>query len=74
MVLFVVVANFCGIGTPTISVSRYLLVLLKAELETGAKNWLPGAVWMDFRTPVIIDGRDTPWLRFMKIYIRFETA
>ena len=41
MVLFVVVANFCGIGTPTISVSRYLWVSLKAELEIGAKTLAP---------------------------------
>ena len=74
MVLFVVVANFCGIGTPTISISIYLLVSLNAELERGAKNWLPGAAWMDFHTPVTIDRRDTPWLRFMKICIRFETV
>ena len=74
MVLFVVVANVCGIGTPTISISTYLLVSLNAELERGAKNWLPGAAWMDFHTPVTVDGRDTPWLRFTKICIRFETA
>ena len=73
-VLFVVVANFCGIGTAAISISSYLLVSLNTELERGAKNWLPGTAWMDFHTPITTDGRDTPWLRFTKICIRFETA